>query len=224
METLYKMKNKKIIYPPLDTSRLICYLDSRGKKNTDTHRSTLLDLSGNGASATLRNVGFAAGSGYQSGALRFDGIDDYAELTLSKTMTTATIFVDFEPFTSFHDWKMITKIETTLAEAGEVYIANSRQGLIIDQYNPNTDVSIVTTVAPLVAGRNKVALTVSGSTLTAYYNGAKQVISASGSMTVQKTVSLFGDDLGGALNANFNQFRIYDTVLSDEEITKLMEE
>ena len=80
-EILYKMRNGKIVDPNIPTDGLVCYLDTRGKYNTDVYRNTLLDLSGNGNNGTLQNFNFTEESGYVedlSGGdgLQFDGVDD----------------------------------------------------------------------------------------------------------------------------------------------------
>lgn len=48
-----------------------------GKTNEDTDRDVLKDLTGNGHNIVLKNFGFTPGSGYEDGALVFDGVDDY---------------------------------------------------------------------------------------------------------------------------------------------------
>ena len=50
---LYKTQAGKIQNPNIPTDGLICYLDARGKTNTDKHKGILLDLSGNGNDGTL---------------------------------------------------------------------------------------------------------------------------------------------------------------------------
>ena len=63
-KVLYSMKGGVIQDPSIPTDGLVCYLDARGKTNTDKHRGTLLDLSGNGNHGTLTNFNFTEESGY----------------------------------------------------------------------------------------------------------------------------------------------------------------
>ena len=91
-EVLYTMRNGKIVDPNIPMDGLVCYLDARGKTNTDKHRGTLLDLSGNGNHGTLQNFNFTEESGYVkdlSGRLKFDGVDD--RLILQKEVYVSNI-------------------------------------------------------------------------------------------------------------------------------------
>lgn len=95
-KVLYSMKGGVIQDPSIPTDGLVCYLDTRGKNNTDKHRGTLLDLSGNGNNGTLQNFGFNEESGYvKDVGLRFDGVDDFLEASFPR-IETYTIFMDFD--------------------------------------------------------------------------------------------------------------------------------
>ena len=101
-EVLYTMRNGKIVDPNITTDGLACYLDTRGKTNTDKYKGTLLDLSGNGNHGSLHNFNFTEESGYikdlSGGGLKFDGVDD--KLTVDRdfmfTQKPFTYFIDFE--------------------------------------------------------------------------------------------------------------------------------
>lgn len=96
IEVLYTIQNGKIVDPNIPTDGLVCYLDTRGKNNTDKHRATLLNLSGNGNHGTLQNFNFTSESGYvKDVGLRFDGVDDFLEASLPR-IETYTIFMDFD--------------------------------------------------------------------------------------------------------------------------------
>ena len=82
-EVLYTMRNGKIVDPNIPMDGLACYLDTRGKHNTDIYRNTLLDLSGSGNHGTLQNFNFTEESGYVedlsgggTSGLKFDEVDD----------------------------------------------------------------------------------------------------------------------------------------------------
>lgn len=63
--------------PPVPPLRPIAYYRTAGKTNQDADRDVLKDLTGNGHDIVLKNFGFTLGSGYEDGALVFDGVDDY---------------------------------------------------------------------------------------------------------------------------------------------------
>ena len=97
VEVLYTMRNGKIVDPNIPMNGLVCYLDTRGKNNTDIYRNTLLDLSGNGNNGTLQNFNFTEKSGYvKSSGLRFDGVDDLVTYTHNLSNgSPRTIYLDF---------------------------------------------------------------------------------------------------------------------------------
>lgn len=94
-KVLYSMKRGVVQDPSIPTDGLVCYLDTRGKTNTDKHKGTLLDLSGNGNHGTLQNFNFTEESGYVNdlsgvgtSGLKFDGVDD--NLYFKSILTNAT--------------------------------------------------------------------------------------------------------------------------------------
>ena len=82
-KVLYSMKGGVIQDPSIPTDGLVCYLDTRGKTNTDKHKGTLLDLLGSGNHGTLQDFNFTEESGYVedlsgggTSGLKFDEVDD----------------------------------------------------------------------------------------------------------------------------------------------------
>ena len=67
---------KEIIYPEVSREGVVFYYDTKGKKNTDTYRDILLDMSGAYRSGRLEDFKFNKGSGYEEDQLVFDGVDD----------------------------------------------------------------------------------------------------------------------------------------------------
>lgn len=67
---------KEIIYPGVSREGLVFYYDTKGKKNTDTYRDILLDMSGAYRNGKLEDFKFNKGSGYEEDRLVFDGADD----------------------------------------------------------------------------------------------------------------------------------------------------
>ena len=74
-ETDFVIENKELVYPEIITDGLQLYYDAKGKRDTDYHRDTMLDMSGNKNHGTLHNFAYEKHSGYKDG-LVFDYIDD----------------------------------------------------------------------------------------------------------------------------------------------------
>lgn len=74
-ETDFVIENKKLVYPEIVADGLQLYYDAKGKRDTDYHRDTLLDMSGNKNHGKLHNFAYEKHSGYKDG-LVFDYIDD----------------------------------------------------------------------------------------------------------------------------------------------------
>lgn len=71
---------------------LLLHYDFKEKKNTHTTRDFAIDLSGNGNHGDMQNFAYEAGSGFEGGGLRFDGVDDYLETPfLSPNMAEVTL-------------------------------------------------------------------------------------------------------------------------------------
>ena len=74
-ETDFVIENKQLVYPEIITDGLQLYYDAKGKRDTDYHRDTMLDMSGNKNHGKLHNFAYEKHSGYKDG-LVFDYIDD----------------------------------------------------------------------------------------------------------------------------------------------------
>ena len=74
-ETDFVIENKQLVYPEIVTDGLQLYYDAKGKRDTDYHRDTMLDMSGNKNHGKLHNFAYEKHSGYKDG-LVFDYIDD----------------------------------------------------------------------------------------------------------------------------------------------------
>ena len=78
-DTQFVIKNGVVQQPFIPKDGLELYYDVKGKRNTDTHKDKLIDLSGNGRDATLSNFAFDGVSGYldtAEGGLLLDDVDD----------------------------------------------------------------------------------------------------------------------------------------------------
>ncbi len=78
-DTHYVIKNGIVEQPAVVKDGLELYYDAKGKHNSDTHKDTLLDLSGNNRHGTLVNFAYEGVSGYQengTGGILLDDVDD----------------------------------------------------------------------------------------------------------------------------------------------------
>ena len=78
-DTHYVIKNGIVEQPAVVKDGLELYYDAKGKHNSDVHKGTLLDLSGNNRHGTLVNFAYEGVSGYQengTGGILLDDVDD----------------------------------------------------------------------------------------------------------------------------------------------------
>ena len=234
-EVIYSMKDRKIVYPEIPTEGLVCYLDARGKTNTDKHKGTLIDLSGNGNHGTLLNFNFTEESGYVKGlssgtsGLQFDGVDDWVSIPQSTIKTgETTIFLkniinkkqnpsENIIFSSSNGLNPTAGLLlTTHGIAGSFRIRhNSKSYVLIDAPTPET-----LEIESLLITVNKNNL------LKAYLNGVKKIEET---LSIPFVESEFNYGIGGVPyttlrnNMSFEKAMIYNRALTDEEITQLME-
>ena len=69
------LKGDEVLYPEVVKNGLEIYYSTKAKKNDDTLRNTIIDMSGNKRHATLTGFDFKGVTGYHDG-LVFDGRDD----------------------------------------------------------------------------------------------------------------------------------------------------
>lgn len=211
-KVLYKMKEGVIQDPSIPTDGLVCYLDTKGKSNTDKHKGTLLDLSGNGNHGTLQNFNFTETSGYVKGlsaeGLNFDGIDD--DLLIS------TSYIAGDPFTQFIDFEIDSTAKTQGQHIflGSTYIHFYDDSIcLMGGESAYIDIEI----SP---GRYQLCFSSDGNHLrsNAWINGEKYTIGDASDYTFTHTHSL-----------NFGKKAIYkyafwNRQLSEQEIQKLFKE
>ena len=227
-EFLYKMRNGKIVDPNIPTDGLVCYLDARGKYNTDIYRNTLLDLSGNGNDGTLYDFGFSEESGYindlsveGASGLKFDGVDD--KLLINTDLSQDfTIFTEVNiPATMSGDMRFtITCKEESFYNIAWIQILNyytffNLRKKVEGDYEGYTHYS-------MRDGLNKLAIRKNGDIITMFANEEKADSTLAYDLIPNKLVwfekSTAGE--GGELT----DIKVYNRALTDEEITQLMEE
>ena len=214
VEVLYAMRNGKIVDPNIPMDGLVCYLDTRGKYNTDVYRNTLLDLSGNGNHGTLQNFNFTDGSGYENSGLKFDGVDDL--LSTVYTLTEGTLFLKFKinPLNTSHSGMYMTCLKrfslysTRTSHAHYVDIIADETTYHTVRLDAQTDLTVV-----LRAGSGKFKVQI---------NDFVREVDLS-NPTLPPAIIGNSQRLDRGSDIIVNKFMAYDRPLTDEEITQLME-
>lgn len=222
---IYGMRNGKIVNSTVPTDNLIMYIDTRGKKNSDTYKNLLYDLSGNGNHGTLQNFSFTEESGYVkglSGGLKFDGVDDY--LSISRDFTFKE-----KPFTYFVDFKIL---RTATEQNNDIYL-----GLGFFLHNANNLIYNALTNNPywnthgdtqVGVGRHIFACTMGDDFTKAKYFLDGNSVFIYNKILSDGTPAVFVDKPGDiTIPADgvkkINKLMIWDRALTDEEITQIME-
>ena len=210
-KVLYSVKGGVIQDPLISTDGLVCYLDTRGKTNTDKHRETLLNLSGNGNHGTLLNFGFNDESGYinnLSDGLKFDGVDD--QVTFNDPIPLKgkrTCFIEFRIDESASEQGGLVEI------GGNMYIHNANNKIYFSSVP-------VVTVNTFPSGEYKIAYTqgADNSNPRFWANGLEDPLSpiSTSANPLPQGIRRLGKKV-------IKKLIIWNRVLTDEEITKLME-
>ena len=215
VEVLYTMRNGKIVDPNIPMDGLVCYLDTRGKYNTDVYRNTLLDLSGNGNHGTLQNFSFTEGSGYENGGLKFDGVDDYFKLELSNSIGDLTFMLN-------------AKIRDKIALTDNPYYIDN--GLFLIYKPAGTEVLSIGLMLEsgsrqwraLGISTDSIIISRKNDTTSVYMDGYKKDV-----QTTADPQKIFyvgsSKSLTNFAYMNLDKIAIWNRALTDEEITKLME-
>ena len=189
---------------------LIASYRCNGKTNDDIDRDVLKDLSGNGHDIVLKNFAFISGSGYEGGALVFDGIDDYGIC---------------ENFPALKDFTFVYKrINLNPSKVSQAFISNKSteitKRLIIEHTYTGANVIIVGNVSKSIASVYdpfKNAVYVSPTS----YNGQISL----GNPTFDPVVGLIlgtypSESSVYCWNGALYALDIYDRTLSDEYLQK----
>lgn len=231
-EVLYTIKNGKILDPNIPTDGLVCYLDARGKKNTDVHRGTLLDLSGNGNHGTLSGFDFTESSGYVkdlSGGveqgLSFDGIDDIMYISKKIILEDFTIYCSLTVDLVDSKELRFQFLPTTDSDYSNFSLQFYRTHITFLLKNRVQDIYEYTSANyGGLGGINNVVIRKKGSsvdlftaTRTVNYTLQQNTLKIQEFQYVQKMLESESLD-------TLRKIMIYNRALTDEEIIKLMEE
>lgn len=193
---------------------LVASYRCNGKGNSDADRDVLKDLSGNGHDIVLKNFGFTLGSGYEGGALVFDGIDDYGICENFPAINDFTFVykrINLNPSKSTNCF--LSKSVSTnqaqqfcseLAYSKNVYVRlGSKDIAVKDIYNPELSIVYVTKES---------------------YNGEMDLVSSNYTSTVNNLyIGTFSRSVQAYVwNGALYALDIYDRTLSDEYLQKAL--
>src|SRR5699024_11775819 len=74
-------QGSNLLYPNPVKNGLVLWYDFKGMKNSDVTKSVVKDISNNNNNGTINNVVYNDSSGYSLKGLKFDGVDDFIEVT-----------------------------------------------------------------------------------------------------------------------------------------------
>lgn len=227
---LYSMKGGVIQDPSIPVDGLVCYLDTKGKSNTDKHKGTLLDLSSNGNHGTLQNFNFTEGSGYENGGLKFDGVDDSLSTIRDDSLSTIrNVVIREKPFTYFVDFNIS---KTAMEQNSDIDL-----GLCFYLHRANNKIYNYLTSHPDGITLGDVNVTVGRHIFVCSmgedYTKAKYFLDGNSIPILNKVLSdgtpvtfLYGNEseyINSAGTKKINKLMIWDRQLTDEEVQQLME-
>ena len=234
-KVLYSMKGGVIQDPSIPTDGLVCYLDARGKTNSDKHKATLLDLSGNGNRGTLLNFSFTEESGYVkdssvvvTSGLQFDGVDDsVTPIPFDTTVTDEyTAYIDFTLTDNLPNIRLVP-ILRALSDVFILSISLTTHRLRYHVANLDGDTGYLDSFKKLQLGnRHKIIVVRDGLIFKIYVDGVKITEKTFNAKTRQRVGYLytFNNIAGSQLNpSELHKVALYNRALTDEEATKLME-
>jgi hypothetical protein len=210
--------------PDIPTSGLQLWLDAGNLDSYPSSGTTWYDLSSQGNNMTLVN-----GPTYNQtngGVIIFDGIDDYAQRTLSncstsfKTMTEYTVISVFQSLDSTTDWNCLYSFGDTFPgnidnwqQTGTRYFGSDNQYLYtnVDLYTAGINMWSQT----FTSGDNKIYRNNTLNTSNAATTIANP--SVSGGFVIANRP----EDFGYATKMNMNLMLIYNRVLTTAELTQI---
>lgn len=209
------------------TNGLVAYYSFEGNAN---------DQSGNGNNGTVHGATLASDrKGNPNGAYRFDGVDDYISVPDNNMLdlpNVRTICVWFQP-SEIKAAHIVSKLKSDTVEDGYSIIAhqnNSIRMLVKDDFDNRADVP----VDSYNAGEWIFAcLVISNKTVSGFVNGS--YVGPTGTIQGQTSGNLNSVLIGGSyrgtgeissdthFNGVIDEVRIYNRVLTDEELRILSE-
>jgi hypothetical protein len=213
---------------PYTSDGLILHLDAQNASGT-----TWTDLSGNGNNGTLKNFGTSATSGWNNGALVFDGTDDYVEvldsasLDLSGNVTVEMVVKTEQLTNTLHLFDKGNHTNNNKEFSVSMTVRNGAFGDIVlnTTYENSSVISYLNTQQGQYTHITFVKNITTGK-FSVYKNGAiignPSTISTSTSTNSAESLWIGKDDSNGYLNFKgaIKSIKIYNKALTANEVQK----
>lgn len=221
LQVAYIYRDQSLIEPAILKEGLDYYIDVTAKHNQDKHVTKLVNLATVKEVSTIRGFALTESSGY-AGCLKFDGVDDYIDLTELRTLSnpfTIEVVLRLKGDTEGTIYHIQTEHTTLVLYYTQGYIN------VVGQDSAGDFVSIGTAEVSLeMSDRVTVTLAVSGNTIKLYLDGE---LKDSQTTPILANVGAF---LWGAIgvrvpdqghyNGEFLAFRKYRKALTETEVTQ----
>ena len=204
---------------PMVTDGLVLALDAGNAKSYPGSGTTWNDLSGNGNNGTLVNgVGYDSGNG---GALSFDGVNDYVQLSSPLFTSFSSISISsFIKFNTTSESCQIFDMRDGSGDGPSLLMSNPEGNVLYSSMNSSNISGNNTIVSGLVY---YVTLTYDGSVAKIYLNGSidnTKNISETFNISVNPTIATRSFSIGSANKSNCNIYNmtVYNRALTASEI------
>lgn len=210
-------KGNELLHPNPTRNGLILWYDFKSMSNSDIEKSIAKDLSGNGNDGVLQNFAYTDGSGYNNG-LKFDGVDDYyisnSEIQRDSKELTISISTNINEKTT--NWQYLLYLSD---------IDGNKIGVLQHWGIPDLFLSDKSNSSHNYFSNSStkynITITINGEDVKCFING--EVNSVSNTDT-KVDISTFSKELkiikpsNIKFNGNIYSIKLYDRVLSDQEI------
>ena len=210
-------QGNELLYPNPIKDGLVLYYDFKSMKNSDVTKGVAKDLSGSGNNGTLKNFNYTNESGYDNG-LKYDGIDD------NLTVGTATSIRTIEITLSFSNNSTGDKILFHGNHTLDYFYINTTAHFVMRNRRKSTGSyqlkSIINSVERDFSKIKHITVVQDNLKCEVYVNGI-----SNGNATNYteeaidfKLVNIFNYNNTKSLDDKLHSIKVYDRVLTDEEI------
>jgi hypothetical protein len=210
--------------PRIVTDGLVLCLDAANQKSYPGTGTVWTDLSGNGNNGTLTNG--PTYSSANSGSIVFDGVDDYALITNSSPLGqslnwTINAWVKYNS-TGYTSWMIITDQATYTSASNYMMWLSSdapATGKLLSAYDGGWHYGTIRLYPDIWYN---VCLTRQSNVVRYYINGAFDIQKTLANTLTLNTgnvgIGSHPNNLGYRTNGNISSVKIYNRVLSDQEV------
>lgn len=218
--------------PPIVTDGLVFVVDAANYESYPGSGTTWYDLSGNGNNGTLTNGPiFDSGNG---GSIVFDGSNDYIRVPSAQSfIPTTNMTIEVWQYMEGRDSTIL--MATDGNGANEVLLYNGWANLINEKFgvafnSPSVNTWLVSNITPPLNTWTHICVTKNGTTVSLYFNTVfdnsnTQIGDVSVGVNSPLLIGVDADsgnegNLGNYFEGNLSNIKIYNRVLSADEITQ----